>query len=105
MEYRRVPVPSIVMFRSLYLEKRMVWRGTRVLRHTMQFGALMLSWFTALSRVSDYKHHWSDVLAGYFLGFTVAVLVWTWGTDLVEPRKKHSILPQHDVVLENQQST
>ncbi|GBP27240.1 Putative phosphatidate phosphatase [Eumeta japonica] len=64
-----------MLYLVLYLEKRMVWRGTRVLRHTMQFGALMLSWFTALSRVSDYKHHWSDVLAGYFLGFTVAVLV------------------------------
>ncbi|XP_045537519.1 putative phosphatidate phosphatase [Papilio machaon] len=85
-----------MIYLALYLEKRMVWRGTRVLRHSLQFVVVMLSWFTALSRVSDYKHHWSDVLAGYFLGVTLAVLVWTWGTDIVPQKKKHSPLPQHD---------
>ncbi|KAG6454858.1 hypothetical protein O3G_MSEX008877 [Manduca sexta] len=64
-----------MIYLALYLERRMVWKGTRVLRHTLQFGAVMLSWFTALSRVSDYKHHWSDVLAGYSLGLAFAVLV------------------------------
>jgi hypothetical protein len=53
----------------------MTWSGTRVLRHTLQFLVLMLSWFTALSRVSDFKHHWSDVLAGYTLGAIAALLM------------------------------
>ncbi|CAH2042652.1 unnamed protein product, partial [Iphiclides podalirius] len=90
---------------KLYLERRLVWRGTRVLRHSLQFGAVMLSWFTALSRVSDYKHHWSDVLAGYFLGLAIAVLVWTWGTDIIPQKKKHSALTQHDVTLLTHQQT
>ncbi|KAI8419831.1 hypothetical protein MSG28_008467 [Choristoneura fumiferana] len=88
-----------MVFFALYLERRMTWRGTRVLRHTLQFTALMLSWFTALSRVSDFKHHWSDVLAGYFLGLSFAVIVWTWGTDLVQKKKHHSALSQHDVIV------
>ena len=29
----------------------------------------------SLSRVSDYKHHWSDVLAGLLLGILIAVLI------------------------------
>ncbi|XP_045501908.1 putative phosphatidate phosphatase [Colias croceus] len=86
-----------MIYLALYLEKRMVWRGTRVIRHVLQFSAVMLSWFTALSRVSDYKHHWSDVLAGYSLGLTFAVVVWTWGTDILQPKKKHAPVPLHEV--------
>ncbi|XP_053614720.1 putative phosphatidate phosphatase [Plodia interpunctella] len=88
-----------MVYLALYLENRMVWRGSRVLRHTLSFGAVMLSWFTALSRVSDYKHHWSDVLAGYGIGLAFAVLVWFWGTDLIQKKKNHTPLPQNDVAL------
>ncbi|KAM3956694.1 putative phosphatidate phosphatase [Aphomia sociella] len=88
-----------MVYLALYLEKRMVWRGTRVLRHTLQFSAIMLSWFTALSRVSDYKHHWSDVLAGYFMGLAGAIIMWTWGTDLIQKKEEHKPLSQHDITL------
>ncbi|XP_041984768.1 putative phosphatidate phosphatase [Aricia agestis] len=94
-----------MFYLAFYLEKRMVWRGTRVLRHSLQFVAVMLSWYTALSRVSDYKHHWSDVLAGYFLGLTFAALVWTWGTDILEPKDHHKPVPTTDgIPLHRQRS-
>lgn len=41
----------------------------------LQLACLLMAWFTALSRVSDYKHHWSDVLAGTTLGTIVALVV------------------------------
>ncbi|XP_063366935.1 putative phosphatidate phosphatase [Cydia amplana] len=88
-----------MVFVALYLERRMTWRGTRVLRHSLQFSALMISWFTALSRVSDYKHHWSDVLAGYSLGVVFAILVVYCGIDLVQKKKNHIIVPQNDVYV------
>lgn len=93
-----------MVYLALYLEKRMVWRTTRFLRHTLQFAALMLSWFTALSRVSDFKHHWSDVLAGYSLGLCVAVITWLWCTDVIVKKVKHSAVPQHVVPMESHQA-
>lgn len=53
----------------------MTWDGSKLLRHTMQFLAVLSSVFTAMTRVSDYKHHWSDVLCGLLLGTTVAWIV------------------------------
>lgn len=47
----------------------------RLLRPTLQFGLVATSIYVGLSRVSDYKHHWSDVLTGLIQGALVAVLV------------------------------
>lgn len=33
------------------------------------------AFYTGLTRVSDYKHHWQDVLAGLLLGTAVASIV------------------------------
>lgn len=35
----------------------------------------MVAWFTALSRVHDYMHHPSDVLAGLVIGTVWALIV------------------------------
>ncbi|XP_067648522.1 putative phosphatidate phosphatase [Eurosta solidaginis] len=54
-----------------------VWRGrgtTRVLRHILQLLLLLVACYIALSRVRDYWHHWSDVLAGALLGALYAIL-------------------------------
>ena len=39
---------------------------------TPQICLLCYAWYCALTRVSDYKHHPSDVLAGGLLGLTMA---------------------------------
>ncbi len=60
---------------QLYTQARMRWRGSRLLRHFLQVVCLYAAIFIAASRVSDYKHHWSDVLGGAILGTVVAVMV------------------------------
>jgi len=58
---------------QLYLHAR-VWfplYGVIVVP-VLQLGCVCLAVFIALSRIHDYKHHWSDVFAGSVLGIIVA---------------------------------
>lgn len=53
----------------------------RLVRPTLQFGLIAASIYVGLSRVSDYKHHWSDVLTGLIQGAVVAVLIVSNGLE------------------------
>ncbi|KAK4311592.1 hypothetical protein Pmani_016919 [Petrolisthes manimaculis] len=59
----------------IYLQMRYKFRTPKLVRPFIQFVCLMMTFYTSLSRVSDYKHHWSDVFSGFLLGTTVAVLI------------------------------
>ena len=52
----------------------MTWKFSRLLRPFLQVGFIWVALGTSVSRISDYKHHPSDVLTGALLGVTVAVL-------------------------------
>ncbi|CAK6444088.1 unnamed protein product [Pipistrellus nathusii] len=75
------------LFLALYLQARMRADWARLLRPTLQFGLVATSIYVGLSRVSDYKHHWSDVLMGLMQGALVAVLVVVYVSDFFKERK------------------
>ncbi|XP_071502597.1 phospholipid phosphatase 3-like isoform X2 [Diadema antillarum] len=59
------------------MQSRWSWRDTVFLRPLVQVIALYLALYTCLSRISDYKHHWSDVFGGAVMGGSVAAaMVW-----------------------------
>nr|XP_006139611.1 phospholipid phosphatase 1 [Pelodiscus sinensis] len=70
-----------MLFLALYLQARMKGDWARLVRPTTQFGLIAASVYVGLSRVSDYKHHWSDVLTGLLQGAVVAVLIVVYVSD------------------------
>lgn len=72
-----------MVYFAVYLQSRMNWNGSKLLRHTLQFLALLSAIFTAMTRVSDYKHHWSDVLSGLLLGTIVAIVITKYVSNLL----------------------
>jgi len=53
---------------------RALFRGLKVLRPFLQFGIFALAFYVALTRISDYKHHPGDVVAGAVVGMFFAVI-------------------------------
>ncbi|XP_017084302.1 putative phosphatidate phosphatase [Drosophila eugracilis] len=63
-----------MVYMALYLQRKITWRSSKLSRHFIQFVLVMVAWYTALSRVMDHWHHWSDVLSGSLLGVAGALI-------------------------------
>ncbi|CAI9547891.1 unnamed protein product [Staurois parvus] len=57
-----------MLFLSLYVQARLCGKWARLLRPTVQFFLFSFALYVGYTRVSDYKHHWSDVLVGLLQG-------------------------------------
>lgn len=60
---------------QLYVQARLVGKWARLLRPTIQFFLITFAIYVGYTRVSDYKHHWSDVLVGLLQGALIAILI------------------------------
>ncbi|XP_054836099.1 phospholipid phosphatase 2 isoform X2 [Eublepharis macularius] len=75
-----------MMFLALYVQARLVGRWARLVRPTIQFLLISFAIYVGYTRVSDYKHHWSDVLVGLLQGALIAVLVVQYVSDFFKQR-------------------
>lgn len=64
-----------MIFLVLYMQFRCRHKTSKLLRPILQIICILMTFYTGLSRVSDYMHHWSDVLTGFAIGTSIAVFV------------------------------
>ncbi|XP_053710313.1 phospholipid phosphatase 3 isoform X2 [Synchiropus splendidus] len=93
-----------MLYLAFYLQSRFTWRGARLLRPLLQFTLLMLAFYTGLSRISDHKHHPTDVLAGFVQGALVAYCIVFYVSDLFRSRGKPTTLPPSPIKKEQNTS-
>lgn len=75
-----------MLFLALYVQARLVAKWARLVRPTIQFFLVAFAVYVGYTRVSDYKHHWSDVLVGLLQGALVAVLNVHFVSDFFKKR-------------------
>ncbi|XP_061685794.1 phospholipid phosphatase 3-like isoform X3 [Syngnathoides biaculeatus] len=64
-----------MLYLAFYLQARLTWRNARLLRPVLQFFLFLLAIYTGLTRVTDNRHHPSDVVFGYLIGAFTAYWV------------------------------
>uniref|UniRef100_A0A8C6QIP0 Phospholipid phosphatase 2 n=1 Tax=Nannospalax galili TaxID=1026970 RepID=A0A8C6QIP0_NANGA len=81
--------PANVTEASVYLlhgDPLLRWKWARLLRPTVQFFLVAFALYVGYTRVSDHKHHWSDVLVGLLQGALVASLTVRYVSDFFKSR-------------------
>jgi len=61
---------------------RFFLRGLKTLRPFIQFGCFIGAFYIALSRISDYRHHPTDVITGIIVGLFYAAIILMFIVDL-----------------------
>ncbi|XP_014234825.1 putative phosphatidate phosphatase [Trichogramma pretiosum] len=89
-----------MIFLALYLQLRLTWPGSKLFRHFLQYICIMMAWYTAMTRVSNYKHHWSDVLAGLGIGTVIALIMVFCIGDLFKERRLQSAYNRSQLMIQ-----
>ncbi|CAL4060817.1 unnamed protein product, partial [Meganyctiphanes norvegica] len=89
----------------MYLQAQFYIRRIRCIKPLLQLICIVVALFISLTRIQDFKHHSTDVMAGLFLGTFVAVLVVTFVSDIIiieEPMRMPKI--EESVIDEDEKS-
>ncbi|XP_044036757.1 phosphatidic acid phosphatase type 2D [Siniperca chuatsi] len=82
-----------MLYLAFYLQARLSWRGARLLRPLIQFLLVMIAIYTGLSRISDYRHHPTDVLTGFIQGGLTAYWVAFYISSMFKPCARPDLSP------------
>lgn len=60
---------------QMYITNTVKARGTRLAKPVLCLGLMCLAFLTGINRVAEYRNHWSDVIAGFIIGISIAVFL------------------------------
>ncbi|TRZ18247.1 hypothetical protein HGM15179_008913 [Zosterops borbonicus] len=63
------------MYLAMYITNTVKARGTRLAKPVLCLGLMCLAFLTGINRVAEYRNHWSDVIAGFVIGISIAVFL------------------------------
>nr|XP_038039041.1 phospholipid phosphatase-related protein type 5 isoform X2 [Anas platyrhynchos] len=63
------------MYLAMYITSTVKARGTRLAKPVLCLGLMCLAFLTGINRVAEYRNHWSDVIAGFVIGISIAVFL------------------------------
>ncbi|CAF1052227.1 unnamed protein product [Rotaria sordida] len=95
------------IFLFVYFEARLVCPQIQFLKPFLQCLCVAVAFFTCLSRVTDFKHHATDVIGGSLIGFCIAIFtavrvgtyLWTFSVYCeTEEETKKDRLPKDERV-------
>ncbi|XP_068606279.1 phosphatidic acid phosphatase type 2D [Brachionichthys hirsutus] len=82
-----------MLYLAFYLQARLTWRGARLFRPLIQFLLVMIAIYTGLTRISEYRHHPSDVLTGFIQGGLTAYWVAFYISSMFKPCSRPDLSP------------
>ncbi|XP_048352247.1 phospholipid phosphatase-related protein type 5 isoform X4 [Sphaerodactylus townsendi] len=60
---------------AMYITNTIKSRGTRLAKPVLCLGLMCVAFLTGINRVAEYRNHWSDVIAGFLVGISIAVFL------------------------------
>ncbi|XP_074954316.1 phospholipid phosphatase-related protein type 5 isoform X1 [Phalacrocorax aristotelis] len=63
------------MYLAMYITNTVKAKGTRLAKPVLCLGLMCLAFLTGINRVAEYRNHWSDVIAGFVIGISIAVFL------------------------------
>nr|XP_043890018.1 phospholipid phosphatase-related protein type 5-like isoform X3 [Solea senegalensis] len=63
------------LYLAMYVTCVVQAKGTRLAKPVLSLGLMCLAFLTGLNRVAEYRNHWSDVIAGFIIGSSIATFL------------------------------
>ncbi|XDV47745.1 hypothetical protein PO909_017307, partial [Leuciscus waleckii] len=63
------------LYMAMYITFTVKAKGTRLAKPVMSLGLMCLAFLTGINRVAEYRNHWSDVIAGFIIGVSIATFL------------------------------